>query len=241
MTETGPAIDDIIFAALFATDRPLGREELAGLFAPGEAISCPDHNEIEAALGRISERLSGLPLDLRRLASGYRLEVSPNFSPWVSRLWVERPARYSRALLETLALIAYRQPITRPEIEAVRGVAVNTQIIRTLGERGWIRIVGHRDTPGRPAIYGTTKAFLDYFGLADLDELPSLAAIRDLSEIEPELPLESVPDTVETPGQAVPGITMAKEEVAVPQAGSEEAAILPGPWPPKTDGGDESF
>lgn len=241
MTETVPAIDDIILAALFAADRPLGREELVELFDPGEVVPCPDHNEIEVAVERISERLSGLPLNLRRLARGYRLEISADFSPWVSRLWVERPARYSRALLETLALIAYRQPITRPEIEAVRGVAVNTQIIRTLSERGWIRRVGHRDTPGRPTIYGTTKIFLDYFGLADLDELPSLAEIRDLSEFEPELPLETAPAAAETSGYPVPGITAAKEDATTPQAVSGEAAILPGPWPTKADEDDGNF
>ena len=116
-----------------------------------------------------------------------------DFNEWVSRLWKERPQRYSRALLETMALIAYRQPITRGEIEAVRGVSVSTNIVRTLQEREWIRVVGHRDVPGKPALFGTTKAFLDFFDLQNLDDLPTLAEIRDMENLEPELQLEPAP------------------------------------------------
>ena len=186
---SAPALEDVILAALFAADRSLPLDEIGSLFELGDEVPQPSRQELQAALERAEERLGGLPLQIRKLASGYRLEVPGRYSNWVSRLWVERPARYSRALLETLALIAYRQPITRPEIESVRGVAVSTNIIRTLTERGWVRIVGHRDVPGRPALYGTTRVFLDYFGLASLEELPTLAEIRELSEYEPELPL----------------------------------------------------
>lgn len=168
MTEAAPALEDILLAALFAAERPLPMEEIATVFELGDNVPQPAMKELEAALEQARKRLEGLPLEIRKLAGGYRIEVPKQYSNWVSRLWVERPARYSRALLETLALIAYRQPITRPEIESVRGVAVNTNIIRTLSERGWIRIVGHRDAPGRPALYGTTRVFLDYFGLAGL-------------------------------------------------------------------------
>ncbi|MGH7058321.1 MAG: SMC-Scp complex subunit ScpB, partial [Acetobacteraceae bacterium] len=152
-----PALEEVLLAALFAAERPLGRDELAALFDLGEGLESPAPAELDAALEAARERLTGLPLELTRVASGYRIEVPPPWARWVSRLWVERPARYSRALLETLALIAYRQPITRPEIESVRGVAVSTHIVRTLEERGWIRVVGHRDAPGRPAIYGSSR------------------------------------------------------------------------------------
>lgn len=225
MNEAAPALEDLLLAAFFAADRPLALEELAGMFELGEGIAPPQTSELEAALAAAHERLAGLPLEIKKLASGYRLEVPPAYAPWVSRLWVERPARYSRALLETLALIAYRQPITRPEIEAVRGVAVNTNTVRTLEERGWIRVVGHRDAPGRPALYGTTRVFLDYFGLASLEELPTLAEIRDLSEFEPELPLVEEADVAEAAAAGAP-------ERARPEGeAEEERGVVRGPWP----------
>ncbi len=229
--EAPPALEEIVLAALFAAERPLGREELAGLFDLGEDRQ-PTAAEMDAALAAASERLRGLPLELKALASGYRLEVPPAWARWVSRLWVERPARYSRALLETLALIAYRQPITRPEIEAVRGVAVSTHIVRTLEERSWIRVVGHRDAPGRPALYGTTRTFLDYFGLKSLEELPTLAEIRDISEFEPELPWED-----ETPGEAGPVADETGETEMGDEAGERSQDVLRGPWP--GDGSDD--
>ncbi|HEX5314581.1 MAG TPA: SMC-Scp complex subunit ScpB [Gammaproteobacteria bacterium] len=228
MDVNAPAPDDILLAALFAADHPLTREELGALVEIGDVPAPPPPGEVDAALARIDERLRGLPLELKKLASGYRIEVPTSYATWVSRLWVERPARYSRALLETLALIAYRQPITRPEIEAVRGVAVNTQIVRALTDRGWIRTVGHRDAPGRPALYGTTRSFLDYFGLASLEELPTLAEIRELADFEPELPLENL-------------ATAEQEEAAPEQLGEDRdggapAEILRGPW--RADGED---
>lgn len=243
-----PTLEEIVLAALFAAERPLGLGELAELFALGEGIEPPTTVELEAALEAARERLAGLPLELTRVASGYRIEVPPAWARWVSRLWVERPARYSRALLETLALIAYRQPITRPEIEAVRGVSVSTHIVRTLEERGWIRVVGHRDAPGRPALYGSTRGFLDYFGLKSLDELPTLAEIRDIAEFEPELPLEEKPEEAEaaepSPEEDEADADNAEAGLKETDASAEETGeadeksqdVLHGPWPNGVDG-----
>lgn len=227
MSDVAPALEEILLAALFAAERPLPVDEIANVFELGDNVPKPSVQELEEALERARERIRGLPLEVRKLAGGYRLEVPKQYSAWVSRLWVERPARYSRALLETLALIAYRQPITRPEIESVRGVAVNTNIIRTLTERGWIRIVGHRDAPGRPALYGTTRVFLDYFGLASLEELPTLAEIRELSDYEPELPLEEE-------GEIAAAILDEGEASAEADReggeGAPAAEVVTGPW-----------
>jgi segregation and condensation protein B len=150
----------------------------------------PSSGEIGKALTDLGSDYAERGLELKEVASGFRLQVRQEVHPWVSRLWEERPQRYSRALLETLALIAYRQPITRGDIEEVRGVSVRSNIIRTLQEREWIRVVGHRDVPGKPALFSTTKIFLDYFNIKSLDDLPSLAEIRDMGSIEPELDLE---------------------------------------------------
>jgi segregation and condensation protein B len=152
------------------------------------------------------------------------MQVRQDLHPWVSRLWTERPQRYSRALLETLALIAYRQPITRGEIEAVRGVSVSTNIIRTLQEREWIRVVGHRDVPGKPALFGTTKAFLDYFNLENLDDLPTLAEIRDMDNLEPELDLEGPPpgDDANAAGAAAEETPAAERHDGDEDRGDEE-------------------
>jgi segregation and condensation protein B len=226
-----PALEDIVLAALFAAERPLSRDELGDLFDLGEGTEPPSPPDLDAALAAAAERLAGLPLELKKLASGYRIEVAPAWARWVSRLWVERPARYSRALLETLALIAYRQPITRPEIEAVRGVAVSTAIVRTLEERSWIRVVGHRDAPGRPALYGTTRTFLDYFGLVSLDELPTLAEIRDMAEFEPELPLEPAAGEAEAAEPVAEAPTETEGESEPSPDEPEPSEVLRGPWP----------
>jgi segregation and condensation protein B len=151
---------------------------------------------VRKALIALAEDCEGRPMELVEVASGFRLQVRKEFSQRLSRLWQERPTRYSRALLETLALIAYRQPITRGEIENVRGVTVNPNIIRTLAERGWIRVVGHREVPGHPELLGTTRDFLDYFGLKSLDELPSLAALRDMDDVGIQLEFDE-PATVQ--------------------------------------------
>ncbi|MEZ5547866.1 MAG: SMC-Scp complex subunit ScpB [Pseudomonadales bacterium] len=174
----------IIEGALLAAGEPLSVERLSMLFADSER---PAHPDIRAALKEMVTEYEGRGFELKEVASGWRFQVCQDLGTWVSRLWEEKPARYSRALLETLALMAYRQPVTRGEIEEVRGVSVSSNIIRTLLEREWIRVVGHRDVPGRPAMYATTKLFLDYFNLKTLSDLPSLAEIRDLDKINAEL------------------------------------------------------
>jgi len=175
---------NVIEAALLAAGEPISLERLAGLFPAEEGVG---RSEIRAALAELDARLAGRGIELKAVASGYRLQVRDSLAPWIGRLWEQRPPRYSRALLETLALIAYQQPVTRGDIEQVRGVSVGTNIIKTLLDRDWIRIVGHRDVPGRPALYGTTRAFLDHFNLGSLDELPPLAEVRDLANVNPEL------------------------------------------------------
>jgi segregation and condensation protein B len=176
---------NVLEAALLAAGRALSLDDLLALFEGSP--DAPDRAALRGALDELAASLEGRALELKEVASGYRLQVRQAYSPWLGGLFAERPPRYSRALLETLALIAYRQPITRGEIEDVRGVAVSTNIIKTLMEREWIRVLGHREVPGRPALYGTTRAFLDHFGLTGLDGLPPLAEIRDLDQVEPDL------------------------------------------------------
>ncbi|MDS1310003.1 MULTISPECIES: SMC-Scp complex subunit ScpB [Marinobacter] len=177
-------IQAIAEAALLAAGKPLTLDQLRELFAEDER---PARQVMEHVMMLVGNACEGRGFELRKVASGYRLQIREEFAPWVSRLFEEKPQRYSRALLETLALIAYRQPITRGEIEDIRGVAVSSNIIRTLLEREWVRIVGHRDVPGRPAMYATTRQFLDYFNLSGLGELPPLSEIRDLEEIGREI------------------------------------------------------
>lgn len=176
----------IIEAALLAAGRPLLIDQLLELFAEDQR---PKRKALRELLAEIGRDYEGRGIELVEVGSGFRIQVRAEYAPWVSRLWAERPSRYSRALMETLALIAYRQPITRGEIEEVRGVAVSTNIIKSLTEREWVRVVGHRDVPGRPALYGTTRNFLDYFSLKNLNELPTLSEIRDLDSINRELEL----------------------------------------------------
>ncbi|MGM0857382.1 MAG: SMC-Scp complex subunit ScpB [Pseudomonadota bacterium] len=171
MSNDNTALDEIVEAALLAAGEPLPVERLETLFVDGE---CPSRTELREVLSRLDERHHDGALELVETASGFQLRIRPRLSRWVSRLWDERPQRYSRALLETLALIAYRQPVTRSDIEDVRGVSVSSSIMRTLMERGWIRVVGHRDVPGRPAVYATSRSFLDDFGLKTLDALPPM-------------------------------------------------------------------
>ncbi|WP_254458298.1 SMC-Scp complex subunit ScpB [Xanthomonas sacchari] len=180
-------INRIVEAALLAANQPLPLAQLHGLF-PEEEPAPP--GSIERALELLREACEGRGVELVEVASGFRYQVRSDVHAWVARLWTERKTRYTRATLETLALIAYRQPITRGEIEQVRGVAVSSNIIQALEEREWIRVVGHRDVPGKPALFGTTKTFLDYFGLKRLDELPPLSELKDIGELEPQLPLD---------------------------------------------------
>lgn len=180
-------IKQILEAAILAADGPLDRDALLMLLDEDDK---PDKQTLERLLNELADDYAERGVQLREVASGFRFQVRTELGPWVSRLWAERAPRYSRAIMETLALIAYRQPVTRGEIEEVRGVSVGTQIIRTLQERGWVRVVGHRDVPGRPAMFATTKQFLDYFNLASLDELPALSEIKDLDKLNEELQLE---------------------------------------------------
>lgn len=187
-----PPLTHILEAALLAAGEPLPLERLQDLFPDDER---PERAALRQHLDLLAIELSDRGIELKEVASGYRLQARTELAPWISRLWEERPARYSRALLETLAIIAYRQPVTRAEIEEIRGVSVSTPIVRTLQEREWIRIVGHRDVPGRPAMYGTTRQFLDYFNLKSLNELPTLLELRNLDDIHPELDLRFTTDT----------------------------------------------
>lgn len=197
-------INRIVEAALLATSQPLTVVQLRGLFPLDEPA--PD-DSIEKALEALQADCAGRGVELVEVASGWRYQVKADVHQWVARLWTERQTRYTRATLETLALIAYRQPITRGEIEQVRGVAVNSNIIKALEEREWIRVVGHRDVPGRPELLGTTKGFLDHFGLKRLDELPPLSELKEFGELEPQLDLDGqgADDGEAQAGEAEPG------------------------------------
>lgn len=187
-------IKNVIEAVLLAAGKPLTVDQLLGVFGDGEK---PERNDVREAISALQEEYAGRCVELVQVASGWRVQVSQEMEPWVSRLTEEKPARYTRALLETLALVAYRQPITRGEIEDIRGVSVSTSIMKTLQEREWVRIVGHRDVPGHPAMYGTTRQFLDYFNLKGLEDLPTLMELRDIDSINAELELS-------LPGESLP-------------------------------------
>ena len=203
----------LLEAFLLASGKPQSLERLFELFEEAER---PEPAVFKKALEVLRKSCNGRAFELKEVASGYRLQIREDYAPWVGRLWEERPQRYSRALLETMALIAYRQPSTRGEIEDVRGVAVNTNIVKTLLEREWIRIVGYREVPGKPAMFATTKAFLDHFNLKNLDDLPALADLREM-EPEPVLELDDAP---------VPAHLQAlADESAEPQEPKEETSF----------------
>ncbi|MDG1026858.1 MAG: SMC-Scp complex subunit ScpB [Gammaproteobacteria bacterium] len=187
MSDVDNKVKMIVEGLLLAAGRPLTLDNIIQVFSKEEQ---PDRKELIAVMDSIAEECDGRGFELKEVASGYRFQVKQELSEWVAKLWEERPPRYTRALLETLALVAYRQPITRGDIEEIRGVGVSSNIIRTLLDREWIRVVGHRDVPGRPAMFATTKQFLDYFNLKSLQDLPPLSEIKDLAEDEPEFDLE---------------------------------------------------
>jgi segregation and condensation protein B len=223
-------LKQIAEAILLAAGRPLTLDQLLAMFTEAER---PERSDMRKALSALESDFESRGIQLAQVASGYRIQVREAMQPWVSRLWEEKPSRYSRALLETLSLIAYRQPITRGEIEEVRGVSVSTSIMKTLLEREWVRAVGHRDVPGHPAIYGTTRQFLDYFGLKSLDELPALAELRDLSTIgaELELDLSDIPglevESANDDGEdETPAVEEPAELPATEPAGDEAASTL---------------
>jgi segregation and condensation protein B len=224
-------INRIVEAALLAASQPLTLVQLNGLFPLDEPAP---EGAVQQALADLQTACAERGVELVEVASGWRYQVKADVHPWVARLWTERQTKYTRATLETLALIAYRQPITRGEIEQVRGVAVNSNIIKALEEREWIRVVGHRDIPGRPELLGTTKAFLDYFGLKRLDELPPLSELKDFGELEPQLEFDDAPRAVgdiaspegdNAPGKLAGGGTLdADTRDAVDDTGNEPAA-----------------
>ena len=218
-------LQQILEAAILAADKPLTLEHMAELF-DGESFAGqqrPDRDSIRAALQEIAEHCAGRGYELQEVASGFRFQVRQELSPWVARLWEERPRKYSRALLETLALIVYRQPVTRGEIEEIRGVAVSSNIIRTLHEREWIRVVGHRDVPGRPALYASTRAFLDYFNLKSLEQLPALAESRDFDTLTRELGFEFSPESAAPADETAPADAVAPAHESTAPTGREIA------------------
>jgi len=215
----------IVEAALLASSNPLTLAQLVELFGEEHEVT---RELVSRTLEALAGDCEGRGVELKEVASGFRYQVRQDVHPWLSRMWTERPSRYSRALLETLALIAYRQPITRPEIEQIRGVVVSSNIIKTLEERDWIRVVGHRDVPGRPALFGTTRAFLDYFNLKSLDELPPLSEIRDMED--PQLRFEPEP----LPARVVKDLPIDPEAEAE-AAAEAEATLEAGEGDPAAD------
>lgn len=187
MSDVDNKIKMIVEGVLLAAGKPVSLDLLSGIFTAEER---PDRNELKQVMQAIADDCNDRGFELKEVASGYRFQVKQELSDWIARLWEEKPPRYSRALLETLALVAYRQPITRGDIEQIRGVVVSPNIIRTLLDREWIRVVGHKDVPGRPAMFATTKQFLDYFNLKNLQELPPLSEIRELAKHREEFDLE---------------------------------------------------
>jgi segregation and condensation protein B len=202
----------VIEAALLASPQPLSVQQIAGLFHDEER---PLPGTIEAALEALKAEAATRGVELVEVASGFRFQVQADVHQYVARLWTERQVKYTRATLETLALIAYRHPITRGEIEQIRGVSVNANTIKMLEEREWIRVIGHRDVPGKPELFGTTRAFLDYFGLKNLDDLPSLSELKEIPELEPQLPFEP-------PVPAAVAMLEAETEADIDDAGEDD-------------------
>jgi segregation and condensation protein B len=234
-------LKNVIEAALLAAARPVPISELQQMF---DEHSRPTPKEMRAALEQLTADYEGRGVTIKETANGFRFQVRTEFALEVSRLWPDRPKKYSRALLETLALIAYRQPITRAEIEHVRGVAVNPEIVKTLMERNWVRVVGHRDVPGHPELLGTTTEFLDYFSLKSIDDLPPLAELKSLSDLNLQLPLavngEGQPEgggNGGAEGQAADALPVDSGEVAVVPAGADEPAPDQPPVARSDDGG----
>tara|TARA_A100001035_G_C27644131_1_gene436039 strand:- start:30 stop:617 length:588 start_codon:yes stop_codon:yes gene_type:complete len=187
-------LNEILEALLLSASRPINIDEMVKVFDDPK----PSRDDIRSALNQLDEDCIERGIELKQVASGYRLQVKQNLSAYVAKLWEERPQKFSKATLETLSLIAYKQPITRGEIEEIRGVTVGTQLMRGLMERGWVKIIGQRDVPGRPSLYATTKEFLDYFGLQHLRELPELPSLPDLNSLELQLPIEE-PESKDNP------------------------------------------
>lgn len=213
----------ILESLIMASGKPLSLERMQSIFNEDEQV--PEKQVFIDALEMLAADYENSTVELKEVSSGYRFQVRKNYANWVSRLWEERPSRYSRALLETLALVAYKQPITRGEIEKIRGVNVSTQIMKTLLEREWVHVVGHRDVPGKPAIYATTKQFLDYFNLKSLDELPPLSEIRDIDTINGELELPD-PDAQQDEAAEEQATDNTETEASAADSHSEQATVV---------------
>jgi segregation and condensation protein B len=236
-------LKQIVEAALLAAGRPLTLESIQELFLEEER---PDKKSLREVLKELQGDYQGRGIEVAEVGGGFRINVRAEFAPWISRLWEERPPRYSRALMETLALIAYRQPITRGEIEEIRGVSVSSNIMKSLLEREWVRVVGQRDVPGRPSLYATTREFLNYFGLKSLDDLPSLQEIRDLDSINRELALgdpDAEPVPAEVFAQAVAEAVEGESEMEIlpEQVASPEEPDDPGASDPVTEEGEGAY
>ena len=232
MTESQPEetmdqdlIRRVVEAALLASPQPLTLAQITALF-PEDSL--PPPGSLEQAIANLRNDAETRGVELVEVASGFRFQVKADVHSFVARLWTERQTKYTRATLETLALIAYRQPITRGEIESIRGVSVNSNTIKMLEEREWIRVIGHRDVPGRPELFGTTRTFLDYFGLKSLDALPPLSELKDIPELDPQLPFDMTP-----PGVANAALLAALTSDSTPEADSgpdnEEAGDIAEP------------
>ncbi len=211
-------LKNIIEAALMVSERPVSLIQLLALFE--KELDRPERADVRAAIDQLMEDYTGRGIELKEVASGFRIQVNGDYSEWINLLFEDRPPRYSRALLETLAIIAYRQPMTRAEIEGIRGVSVSSNIIRTLQERRWIRVVGQRDIPGKPELLATSKEFLDYFNLKKLSELPSLAEIKDFAQINPDL-FDELENKIQEEAQARAGEQQTDSGVRVAVTGTD--------------------
>jgi len=215
-------VRNVVEAALLAAGRALDLDELTALFGVSETSNA---EEVRAALNALEAEYQDRGLELKEVASGFRIQIRSSVAEPVSKLWQERPAKYSRALLETLALVAYRQPITRGEIEQIRGVAVNPSIIKTLLERAWIRVVGHRDVPGKPELLGTTADFLDYFGLKKLDDLPTLVQLKEMEDLRVQLALPGADAVVVEADTGVEHAAAAEADDDAPEDDQDKPSI----------------
>ncbi len=227
-------IQHFIEAALLAAGRPLNIDQLRGLF---DGRSAPPKSEIREAIHALNEGYADRGITIAEVASGFRIQVTAAMAARLQKLWEERPPRYSRALFETLALVAYRQPITRGEIEEIRGVSVSSNIVRTLMERDWVRVVGHRDVPGRPAMFGTTKTFLDYFGLKKLDDLPELADLSDWESLRVQLDLPEVAENDVEYEPTIPEIPILHRQDPAENDDSEAREPDVDEWPDPAESG----
>lgn len=225
-------VKHFIEAALLAAGRPLSIDQIQGLF---DGRSAPQKAEIRKSIADLADDYSGRGLSVAEVASGFRIQITAAMADRLQRLWEERPPRYSRALFETLALVAYRQPVTRGEIEEIRGVSVSPNIVRTLLEREWVRVVGHRDVPGRPEMFGTTRIFLDYFGLKSLDDLPPLADLSDWESLRVQLNLPEVDEDANPDTDEASAVPVLYPDIDVAEDDDDLEELVVSEWPDPAD------